>query len=226
MNKDAQESTSKSAGLLRGKSNVLATAAMFLIVILLWRDQSKLKTAQAELIQQNATLREDLATKQVALASVHTELDFFKTGDTRKAAQENISRTDPITPAPAAELETLQLNPPSVSQTAEGLVAHFEFKSLTDELPDQITLVVRVPGNTEAKILKLTPVGTPEDSSIACVVNAQGKLAMIEGSSEALKTLAFELTVSAPVKARVRGSNGILDFELDITPDGCTVQKL
>jgi hypothetical protein len=226
MNKDAQESTSKSAGLLKGKSNVLATAAMFLIVILLWRDQSKLKIVQAELVQQNTELREDLATKQGALAAAHTELNFFKTGDTRKVGQENVSRTDSVKPTPAAEEETLQLTPPSVSQTAEGLVAHFEFKSITDELPDQITLVVRVPGNTDSKILKLTPVGASEDSSIACVVNAQGKLAMIEGSSEALKALAFELTVSAPVKARVRGSNGILDFELDITPDGCTVQKL
>ena len=226
MNKDTQESTQKSAGLLRGKSSVLATAAMFLIVILLWRDQSKMKTAQAELTHQNEALREDLAAKQTALASAHTELDFFKTGNTRKTAQENISKLNPAKPAPDAEVETLQLHPPTVSQTAEGLVAHIEFNSITDELPDQITLVVRVPGNTEAKILKLTPVGVPEGSTVACVINAQGKLAMIEGSSETLKTLAFELTVSAPVKARVRGSDGILDFELDITPSGCSVQKL
>jgi hypothetical protein len=39
-------------------------------------------------------------------------------------------------------------------------------------------------------------------------------------------SLKFDLTVSAPVKATVRGSDGILDFEIDITPDGCSVSKL
>jgi hypothetical protein len=209
----------------QGKGGLVATTAMFLIVVFLWRDQSRMKADALKLAEQNARLQQSMATTEAALKSTQSELDFFKTGDFRKPAQEQVIQHKPVASEPVEEMETLFLQPPTVSQTEDGLVARFEFKPVA-ELPDQITLVVRVPENAGAKILKLVPAQHSPDTDVVCIVNLSGTLGMIEGTPEDLKSLAFELTVSAPVKARVRGSEGILDFELDITTDGCTAQQL
>lgn len=221
MNKKPVAPPKKKAAL--GSS--IATVAMFAIVIFLWRDQSRMKAAQAELAEQNAALRDDLAAKKSELATAHTELDFFTTGEFGNSAQE--TKTKPVIATPIEEPETLLLQEPAVSQNAAGLVAHFEFKPDDGTvLPEQITLVVRIPIDSAVKILSLKPAGETDYSNVEIIVDAKGKLGMIEGSSADLKTLSFDLTVSAPVKAIVRGSKGIKAFELDIAPTGCTVRKL
>jgi hypothetical protein len=216
---------------LRSKKNpaigsLVATAAMFLIVVLLWRDLSKTKSFQQELAAKNETLGQELATVKSELKSANTELDFFKTGDFSKTTKEKVAKTAPVVPKPVEEPETLLLQEPTVQQTSSGLVVRFQFKPDTDiQLPERVTLVARIPNGSEAKILSLKPVAASH-AVIEHVVNASGKLAMIEGSPADLEALLFELTVSAPVKATVRGSAGIKDFEMDITPSGCTVRKL
>jgi hypothetical protein len=176
-----------------------ATAAMFLIVVFLWRDVSRTKSTQRALAEQN----QELASRNQAMAD--------------KLAEANKELVE--------EPETLLLQPPTVTANSDGtLTARFRFEPIEGvELPEQLTVVVRAPG---AQIIAFKPVAEPAFSSIVCVVNAKGNLGMIEGSPADLSGLEFELTVSEPVTATVRGSDGIRDFELDITPAGCTVRKL
>jgi hypothetical protein len=208
------------------RGSLIATGAMFLIVILLWRDLSQTKKLQHELTMRNEQLGQELASVKSELKSTHDELDFFKTGDFGKTTKERSADVVPAKPVAVEEKETLFLQNPTVSETASGLVVHLQFNPADTELPGNITLVARVPGDSDAKIVSLKPTSDAGYSTVECIVDAKGKLGMIEGSPTDLKALAFALTVSAPVKATVRGSEGIKDFELDITAAGCTVRQL
>jgi hypothetical protein len=221
MNQDDNIPLSTRTSAQRKKSGIgsyMAAAALLLIVLFLWRDQLKMKANMAEMAEQNDQL-------QLSLATAQSELNDFKTGAPAKRPPAATTRARPA--PPAEEPESLLLQEPVVRQTTEGLIARFAFKPVgTEELPKQITLVVRVPANSSAKILSLVPVSTPSYSSVATVVNKEGKLGMVEGSPADLEALTYELTVSSPVKATVRGSKGIAPFEIDISPDSATVRRL
>ncbi len=205
----------------------IAAAILFAAVIFLWFDRSQTQSAQLAQIEQNEQLAQALEAAQSELAAAREELDFFKTGDTTAPAQKKPTTSKPAFTKPAEEPETLLLQTPTVSRSASGLTARFGFEPDTDiPLPDVVTLVIRVPSSSEATITSLKPLNESSYSNVEFLVNAKGNLGMIEGSPADLKALEFELTVSGPVKATVRGSKGIKAFEMDITPDGCTVRKL
>ena len=204
-----------------------ATAAMFLIVLFMWRDLSRTKTAREDSAARIQALDAELASVKSELITVSGELDQFKNGGPPMAAVAKTDNAPRAIAKPVEEPETLFLQDPEVRRTADGLVARFAFEPEDGApLPDLITLVVRVPSDSESKILSLVPVAAATDSNLECVVNTKGNLAMIEGSSAELAALVFEVTVSEPVKATVRGSEGIKAFEMDITAAGCTVRKL
>ena len=229
MKKNLQKPTGSPASSAKknpARGSLIATGAMFLIVVLLWKDLSQTKSTMQKLAEQNDQQRAELATVQSELKAANTELDFFKTGDFGAATKETAAKAAPVQPAPVEEPETLLLQEPTVQQTAAGLVVRFGFEPDGSELPGSITLVVRIPGDTEAKILSLKPVAKSSYANVECVLDPLGKLGMIEGSPSDLQGLSFELTVSAPVKALVRGSKGIKPFELDISAEGCSVRKL
>ncbi len=198
---------------------------MFLIVVFLWRDVSRTKSTQRALAEQNQELASRNQAMADKLAEANKELDFFKTGDFSKPVTKSTEQPIRKVVELVEEPETLLLQPPTVTANSDGtLTARFRFEPIEGvELPEQLTVVVRAPG---AQIIAFKPVAEPAFSSIVCVVNAKGNLGMIEGSPADLSGLEFELTVSEPVTATVRGSDGIRDFELDITPAGCTVRKL
>ena len=198
-----------------------------LVLIAGWLDLSRTKTAHAELAAHNEQLSNALATIQSELSAANNELDVFKSGDAHTAVKKELVKTERVITPSVEQPETLFLQEPSVNPTESGLIARFGFLPEDNaELPKLITLVVRVPSDSEAKILSLKPVDVPRYSTVEFLVNPKGNLGMIEGSPSDLKALMFELTVSAPVKAMVRGSNGIKAFEMDITSTGCAVRKL
>lgn len=200
----------------------LTMAAALIGVFLLWRQQDNSQKQIKALVLQNASLQQKLKKSQVHIADL-TSGEPSANAMKQKLAARAATRK-PVVPE---EKETLTLQPPTVMQTDAGLAVHFAFKPTEGaELPSRITLVVRVPGTTDAKITSLKPTAKSNEPNVECVVNASGKLAMIEGAPSDLKSLSFELVVSAPVKAMVRGSKGIKDFELNIAPDGCSVQPL
>jgi hypothetical protein len=198
----------------------IATAATLLTVALLWNSLKRRDGELDALAEQNNQLKQQLM-------AANSELDFFKTGDFSKTTKQTDEKPLRSIAEPAPETETLLLEEPTLSQTASGLVARFQFKPVENtELPRQITLVVRIPSHSSAKILAIKPVSKTGYSSVEYLVNAKGDLGMIEGSPSDLSALEFELTVSEAVKATVRGSEGIKDFELDITATSCTVRQL
>lgn len=197
-------------------------AALFLLaLLLLWRELAHTRKNLAEVLEQNSTLAGNLK-------STNNELVQLKSGDSSIQTRERLEATrnekaaDPI----KDETETLFLQAPTVEHTADGLAVRFGFDPGENiERPPSITLVVRIPGSSNSRIVSLKAVGNGR-ADIAPVVNATGKLAIIEGSPAELDILSFELTVTAPVQATVRGSEGIIDFEMDITADACTVRTL
>lgn len=199
----------------------LLAALLLLALLLLWRELVHTRENLAEVLKQNNALAGDLK-------SINAELVQLKSGDSsietreRLAAAREAKAAEPI----KEEMETLLLQAPTVEQTADGLTVRFGFEPDENiELPSSITLVVRVPDSSNSRIVALKAAGTGA-SNVVPIVNAKGILAIIEGSPAELDALSFELTVTAPVKATVRGSEGIIDFEMDITPDACTVREL
>ena len=199
----------------------LLMALLLLALYLLWRELTHTRKSLAEVLDKNSALAENLK-------STNAELVQLKSGDSsietreRLEAVRNAKAEEPI----KEEMETLLLQAPTVEQTADGLTVRFGFEPDENiELPSSITLVVRVPDSSSSRIVALKATGTGA-SNVVPIVNAKGILAIIEGSPAELDTLSFELTVTAPVKATFRGSEGIIDFEMDITPDACSVRKL
>ncbi|NNJ70795.1 MAG: hypothetical protein HKP10_05845 [Kiritimatiellales bacterium] len=187
---------------------------------MLWRNQSGTNEKLAVLAEKNSHLRDQLSTAR-------SELDFFKTGDSRAGAKKTPIKAATSVTKSAEEPETLFLQEPSVIRTGSGLIARFGFDPVDSQtLPEMITLVIRVPSKSETTILSLKPVTESAYSNVDVVVNAKGNLGMIEGSPADLQALEFELTVSGPATVTVRGSKGIKAFEMDVAESGCTVRKL
>jgi cell division protein FtsB len=205
----------------------LATVILLLLLVLLWIDRSRTKSAQQDLAQQRSELAQQNQTLTQELSIAHSELDFLKSGNAAMAASDKPARHERIKTESVEDPETLFLQPPTVLENDGKLTARFKFEPEENtSLPDQITLVVRVPGNTDAKIIALKTLSTSSYSDVNVLVNAQGNLGMIEGTPSDISALEFEVTVSAPVAVTVRGSVGIKDFEMDISPLGCVVRKL
>lgn len=201
----------------------LASIAILVIVAgFLWLRHAESKDKLQALSVQNSRLQQELS-------AAKKEISNLQGGDSSKKTKERLaSKRESRPPQPVEdEAETLVLQTPTVRQTAEGLVVHFEFKpSGGIELPENIILAVRVPTSSPSRLMRLAPVSETDSSSIRSVINPAGYIGFIQGSSADLGTLAFEFTVSAPVKATVSGSEGIIDYEFDISPDGCTARKL
>ena len=206
------------------KGRYISTAVLFLIAVFLWSDLSGSKNAQLELAERNNQLQKELEGVQSELANAQSELDNFKMGAPSKKQAAKITPGKPETPT--EEPETLTLHHPSVSQTQAGLVARLAFQSTTSELPDLIALVVRIPGDSEAEILDFKAATEAAFSNVKIRVDESGTFAIFQGSPANLDALEFDLTVSAPVTATVRGSKGIKPFEIDISPDSSNVRKL
>jgi hypothetical protein len=160
------------------------------------------------------------------LTAAQEELDDFKTGDSAAPAREIKTSASPAASEPVETPETLFLQPPTVSQTEAGLVARLAFETTLSEPPDLIALVIRVPGESSARIVGLKPASESTYTNTKVRVDASGKFAVFQGTPADLKALQFELIVSEPTKALVRGSSGIKPFEIEISRTTAAVRHL
>ena len=200
----------------RATGSYIATAAMFLILVFVWRDQSRMKDDILVLVEQNDQLQQELTVAQ-------SKLEEVQGGDFSKSTEQ----TTPATrPEPVEEPETMALQTPSVSETASGLVARLVLEPTTQETPDLVALVVRIPNSSNAQILNFSPTKETAYSNVRARVDESGKFAIFQGTPTGLKTLEFNLSVSAPVTATVRGSKGIKPFEIDIKAGTPNVRQL
>ena len=197
----------------------ITTLVMLVMILLFWRDLARSKEFLQNMADQNARLSQELAAAQA-------ELEDFKTGDSRKPAQLQPEKTAPKVEEPVAVLETLSLQSPTVTTSAAGLTARISFKPTTPDIPDLMALVVRLPNETEAVIVALEAVQEKSYSNVKSRIDGSGKFAVFQGLPADIEALQFNLTVSAPVTATVRGSKGIAPFEIDIVSGSPAVRTL
>lgn len=220
MKKKPDNTSSSASPKPRITGSTIATVTMFLIVVFLWRDQSHIKEDMLTVTKQNEQLKEKLS-------AANKELDDLNSGDPTAATRKTTEKVAPMVVKPADEAETLFLQTPSLTQSDSGLTARFGFKADPGTpLPELVTLVIRVPESADAVIRSFKPAAESSYDNVEYVVNSKGTLGMIEGTPASLEALEFELTVSAPLKALVRGSDGIKPFELDISAEGCSSRQL
>jgi hypothetical protein len=209
----------------QGKGGLVATTAMFLIVLLLWRDQAKMKADLLGVSEQKNQLSEQNIKLETALKTAHTDLAHFKASIPQHSLK-NQDQKKPVKEIPADYPETLILQTPEISQTVDGLSARISFESTLDVPPGLLALVVRLPNGSEAMIQGFKPVDKTAFADIKFRINESGKFAIFQGNPIHLNALEFDLTVSAPVKATVRGTEGIKPFELVIDPTNSSVRNL
>lgn len=111
----------------------------------------------------------------------------------------------------------LELAGTEVSPFAEGLRATMRFRPTQSESPGTVAMTIRLPRNSDSRILDLTPAGGGmKFSGVRVRVAEDGKFAIWHGTAENADTLEMELSVSGNAVAEVQGTAGIGPFELDI----------
>ena len=213
MNQNQENTAPSSPGRRFPAAGYLVAALLAVIVLILWRNQSAMKSNLDMLSARNAELEEKLA---AAESPVEGRVRSEPASEERQAA-----------PVAEPATETIRLNTPSVEKTAEGLTAHLEFEPDASHGPlDLIALVVRIPGESVARIVAFEPADKGRFSDIRQRVDEKGKFAIFQGTPDKLKKLRFDLTVSGPVTATVRGSKGIRAFEIIVAENGSAVRPL
>lgn len=185
------------------------------------KDQEQLQQEITSLSAKNESLNKSLLELNKQLKTLESAVSTAKIQSRKKA--DIAPRT--VTSKPA-EPETLLLQPPKVVSSNQGLNVRLVFEPIEQELPEMIALVVRLPATSNSKIYALQATDESSFSNVKTRVDGSGKFAIFQGAPEDIKALQFELAVTAPVTATIRGSKGIRAFELDITPDFPVVRKL
>lgn len=127
--------------------------------------------------------------------------------------------------APRARTDGLTLAGTHVVPTEGGLRATMKFTPTVTEPLGIIDIVVRLPRDSEQRILGLDAAGNARFADVAQRVSEDGKFALFHGQLEAGEAVEFALSVSGESVAEVNGSTGIGSFALVIGPGGTSVRK-
>lgn len=201
---------------------LIFSTGLLVIGLMAWKSHQTKNDKLDRLEAQNRKLEQDLN-------AAILEIRMMNSGDSSETARQNLDTARQVrTPVPAEpEIETLILQTPSVQETPDGLQARLVFETGEEHtLPEDLTLVVRVPSSSTARILSFSPESVPDGARVDVILNTTGKLAYIQCTPADLDALAFLLKVTEPITATVRGSEGIHDFEVDIAPGESTFRKL
>jgi hypothetical protein len=214
---------------------------------------TRLRNANAKLEAENGSLAVDssvAATKKaLSLKSVSLpaqEQTGLKAGRPRTTP----SATDParlIAEAQAAENipktkgpkpwhgEVLTVNKPetepsitvseaSAIPVADGVVATIKLHSASNAPMEEFAIVVRLPKTSDARILNLTPANPSNFTDASTQVQPNGKFAIFRGTSKTTGSTSFNLALSAPETADVRGTSGMKPFLLKVDSSSATIQ--
>jgi len=197
---------------------VVGTLVVLSILFFMWRDLSSTRDTRQTLQEENEQLRAELEETKAAveIAKAHV----------RGASNEPKPVVKRKKPAPVPPSNTLKRQKADVRQVDGDLVASLSFVPTGTDKLDLVALVVRLPRDSGARILGLKQTGKNIFNNVKSRVDASGKFAIIQGTPTDLKALKFDLTVTAPVKATVRGSTGIKPFEIDIGHSGSNIREL
>jgi len=104
------------------------------------------------------------------------------------------------------------------AEVTGGIRAVMKFTPTVTDPIGIVAVVVRLPVDGSARILDIQPAGSLRFAEVAKRVAEDGKFAIYQMQADVVEELAFELTVSEPVIAEVRGTSGIGAFDFTIRP--------
>jgi hypothetical protein len=197
------------------------------VLAYLWNDLAQIKSAHREVMEENVRLRKRLAENRAGRESVSGP---FPESSSSAGVRPAVAEPRQPDAAPSAEAlpeaNTLTLQQTAVRQTDFGLEASMQFEPANDTPLEVFALVVRLPRDSDARILDLQPAGEAAYTEVAQRVAENGLFAVFHAVPTGLAPLRFNLSVSKPVTATVRGTNGIEPFEFHIQPGGAGIRKL
>jgi hypothetical protein len=146
-------------------------------------------------------------------------------------ASQSVARPEPSedlvpTPtglAPAPRSSGLALAGTRVAPIEGGLRATMQFNPTTSEPLGIVAVVVRLPRNSESRIIGLEPADSAKYSDVSKRIAEDGKFAIFQGTLESVSSIELALSVSGEVTADVRGTCGIGPFDLSVGPSGTSV---
>lgn len=141
--------------------------------------------------------------------------------DSNKETASPLSRQAEITPGP---LNKLVLAGSSAKPTPEGITATLQFNPTTQEPMEELAIVIRLPRTSSARILSLEPTEPDNFVVVDKQITPRGNFAIYRGNIKSPKALSFNLALSGPETADVRGSCGIKPFLLEINSSGTTLK--
>ncbi|MBU4461196.1 MAG: hypothetical protein KJ579_11555 [Verrucomicrobia bacterium] len=121
--------------------------------------------------------------------------------------------------ASAPRTDGLVLDRTRVASDATGLHATMRFRATTTDPLGNVSVVVRLPRNSEGRILDLGPANGAAFASAMKQISEDGRFAVYQGTADRMDAVEFALSVSAAVTADVRGTCGIGPFDLAISAD-------
>jgi hypothetical protein len=143
--------------------------------------------------------------------------DLAHPSPTNQAADPPTTPSPPVPKEPAKTPNLLGLESRTTRSVPEGIRGTMRFAPTSTEEPlAMLILVVRIPGDSTARILRLAPKDEATFGDTASTVSEDGAYAAFRGVPGESKSLEFDLTVSGPVVADVRGTCGIEPFEFDM----------
>ncbi|MEI7901543.1 MAG: hypothetical protein WCK89_14930 [bacterium] len=185
---------------------LICIVALFVILLKQRTDLAQIKKEYGQLREQNAGLQKNLALSPAQPSPLSVA-----------PAQAQPPQTTPLPkPLPEAEPNKLTLTSTLITATPNGLVATLHFTPGKTGPLGLFALAIRMPKNSNARILGLEPVGPATYSDSSKELSADGKFAFCQGTLGDEKDVQVALSVSGPTTVSVRGTCGIKPFELAI----------
>jgi len=233
---------------------IVTAAGIAALLLVFWHQQSeltRLREAYNQLAAQKMTLTQHAVNDRAATG---TETESSRTSSRTTATQptsssqgeasapgeqdvsESIPKGKGIKPWQKEHLTTAKDGQPlapnrlvvsniSVKPVGDGLEANMTFNTADKTTPqEQLALVVRLPRVSDARILSLEPADPALYSHVQQRVSENGKFAIFMGTATTGTGIAFNLSLSGPETADVRGSCGIKPFLLQVDASGATIK--
>lgn len=232
---------------------ILSGAAAAALLLAFWRQQAELKELRAsyaqlaaKLDQQEIDLPDTVGTRKTKGAET-SPIPARPTPVTPrpviapKVPTDSINGAEPSQSIPKTkgpkpwEGEVLTINTPaaenmfilkeaSAQAVADGLVATMKFNTPSNAPLGEFALVVRLPKRSDAKILNLEPADPSFYEGGATQVYPNKKFAIFRGISRTTGNIAFNLALSGPETADIRGTSGMKPFLLKVDSSSATIQ--
>ncbi len=221
---------------------VVSLAAAGLLAVAYFEQRSE----TAKVREENERLRSQMGKQavvdeaQAAIAAAH-KTARVTIDETVSGVEEPSSQAAPVVASPISTDPEMVLTPTGLAaeprndgldlvdttavETATGIRTTMRFLPTITDPVGIVAVVVRLPGDGEARIQDLAMTGSMKYAEVAKRISEDGKFAVMQINAEMVEDLQVELDVDSPVTADVRGTAGIGPYDLQIGFGTVTVVK-